>query len=170
MKFKFLISLALILTIVISSCGTKDEELVAPKGMRYFDISNTGMNLNILIPDATVGMLDTAMKSWGAYEIKVGKNFQISIEEGDGDIEMVKADIGNDEVNKLKRYLIQEPTTLVWESGIADIKEFHFYHITKIGTRSYVIHNIKEEVFSQEVIAKMLEAAKQVKEIKKIQA
>jgi hypothetical protein len=166
---KYILNLALIFTLAmgITSCGGKKEEqeqLVAPKGMRYLDISRTGMNLFVLIPDSSVGTLDTIMQSSGEYLVKVGNNFQVSILENNGDIAQKKADITNDDVNKLKKYLVDDPTTLVWESGIADLSEFHFYHIAKIGDRTYVFEDVKGEPFTQDVITKMLDACKQAKE------
>ena len=82
---KITVSLALIL--IIASCGgkKKTENLVAPKGMAYFDISKTGMNTFVLIPDSSVGILDTSVQSSGEYVVKVGKDFQISIIETPGD-------------------------------------------------------------------------------------
>ncbi len=150
-------------------CGSKTppQDLTAPPGMTYLDISRTGMNVYVLVPDSSVGSLDTMMQSWGAYEIKRGKDFQISIEENNGDIENVKKDIAMDEVNKFKKYLIEEPNTLLWESGIGDLSEFHFYQVIKAGNRSYVIHDIKNDLFGQKPIEKMLEAAKQLKELHK---
>lgn len=163
--FKLTLSFALILTIV--SCGGKkneNENLVAPKGMRYFDIGKTGMNAFILIPDSSVGILDTTMQSSGEYLIKVGKDFQISITETAGDINQRKADIASDDVNKLKKYITDEPTILMWESSIADLSEFHFYNIVKLGTRTYVFEDVQGEPFSQQAIQKMLDACKQAKE------
>src|ERR1700741_1278719 len=173
MKTKLIFAMIVFATLVVSGCGGKkaeEESLTPPPGMRYLDISSTGMNLNVLIPDDKAGVLDTVMQSWGGYEIKVGKEFQVSIEEGAGDVEMVKSDNAGNDVNKLKRYLVEEPTTLVWESGVADLSEFHFYCVLKVGARSYVIQDIKGEPFSQKAIESMLEAAKQIKEIKKAEA
>ncbi|HEX7413597.1 MAG TPA: hypothetical protein VF411_06080 [Bacteroidia bacterium] len=163
---KITVSLALIFT--IASCGGKKkiENLVAPKGMAYFDISKTGMNAFVLIPDSSVGILDTSIQSSGEYIVKVGKDFQISIIETPGDVNQRKADIASDDVNKLKKYIVDEPTILMWQSGIADLSEFHFYHIAKLGTRTYVFEDIKGEPFSQPAIQKMLDACKQVKEKK----
>ncbi|MHB8260190.1 MAG: hypothetical protein ACYDCN_04960 [Bacteroidia bacterium] len=163
---KITVSLALIL--IIASCGgnKKTENIVAPKGMSYFDISKTGMNAFILIPDSSVGILDTRIQSSGEYIVKVGKDFQISIIETQGDVNQKKVDIASDDVNKLKKYIVDEPTTLMWQSGIADLSEFHFYHIAKLGTRTYVFEDIKGEPFTQPAIQKMLDACKQVKEKK----
>lgn len=168
---KFLkITLMLALTAGIISCNGKKEEeqeqLTAPKGMRYLDISKTGMNLYVLTLDSAAGVLDTIAQSSGEYLIKIGNAFQISVLENNGDIAQRKADITNDDVNKLKKYIIDDATTLLWESGIADQSEFHFYHIAKIGDRTYVFEDIKGEPFSQLSIEKMLDACKQAKEKK----
>ncbi|MCD6065891.1 MAG: hypothetical protein K0S33_717 [Bacteroidetes bacterium] len=165
-----LLASALFVSLLFISCGgSKDQEaLVAPKGMRYFDISKTGMNLNVLIPDSTKGTLDTVLQSWGAYEIKVGNNFQVSVLEDGGDAATKKADNANDDVNKVKGdYIINEPNTLMWESGVADLSEFHFFHSAKIGERTYVFEDIKGDPFTKEDIQQMLDACKQAKEIVK---
>jgi hypothetical protein len=170
MKNKLLLALSLLTSIYFTGCGSQkgeEESLTPPSGMRYLNISRTGMNLNVLTPDSLAGILDTVMQSWGAYEIKVGKDFQISVEEGEGDVAMVKSDNSNNDVNKLKKYIVDDPTTLVWESGVADLSEFHFYHIAKVGGRSYIVQDIKGEPFSQKAIEKMIDCAKNLKEIKK---
>ena len=108
---KHLIKLTLVLTLVAGmiSCGGKkddaQEQLTAPAGMRYLDISRTGMNLFVLTTDSTRGVMDTVVQSSGEYLIKVGPSFQISITENPGDIAQKKADITNDDVNKLKKYV-----------------------------------------------------------------
>jgi len=169
MKSIFKITLVVGVIAVMASCGGKKveaENLVAPQGTRYFDIGKTGMNAFVLIPDSSSGMLDTVMQSSGEYLIKVGKDFQISVVETAGDINQRKADIASDDVNKLKKYITDDATTLMWESGIGDLSEFHFYHIAKLGNRTYVFEDIKGEPFSQQAIQKMLDECKQVKEKK----
>lgn len=168
MNHIFKITLSLAVIAILFSCGGKkqheSENLVAPKGMRYYDISKTGMNVFILIPDSSAGILDTSMQSSGEYLVKIGKDFQISILENTGDLNQRKADIASDDVNKLKKYITDDSTTLMWESGIADLSEFHFYCIKKLGTRTYVFEDVKGEPFSQQAIQKMLDACKLAKE------
>src|ERR1700741_4088444 len=112
MKYLFAVSIVCMSLLFTSCGGSKEQEsLVAPQGMRYLNISKTGMNLNILTPDSTKGTLDTVLQSWGAYEVKVGPNFQISVLEDGGTVATKKADNGNDDVNKVKQYVIDEPNT-----------------------------------------------------------
>jgi len=94
------------------------------------------------------------MQSSGEYQIKIGKDFQISVIESAGDVNQRKADIASDDVNKLKKYIVDDATTLMWESGIGDLSEFHFYHIAKLGNRVYVFEDIKGEPFSQQATQK----------------
>jgi hypothetical protein len=170
MKHFLKITLVLALVAGIISCngkkGEEQEQFIAPKGMRYLDISKTGMNLHILTLDSAAGILDTIAQSSGEYLIKVGNSFQISVLENSGDIAQRKADITNDDVNKLKKYVIDDATTLMWESGVADMSEYHFYYIAKIGDRTYVFEDIKGEPFSKDAVQRMLDACKQTKEKK----
>jgi hypothetical protein len=156
---------------VLSSCNHTDEKknvLIAPAGMQYVDISSSGMNLNILVPDSNLGALDTIQTSFGSYHVKRGKDFQISITEDGGTTASKKEDNKNADLLQVKQYIIDEPNTLMWESGIADISEFHFFHSAKIGDRTFVFENLKDETFSREAIQKMLDACKNTQSIEKI--
>ena len=162
----------LILFITIQSCGGKKEEqakVEAPAGMVTLDLSKYGKPFSIFVPDSTVGKLQITEQTWGALEIRAGKNFQVSITEDPGDIELRKTDVKGDEVNKFKSFIIEEPTTIMWESEITK-PEFHFYTIQKVGNATYVFEDLKSsdnEPFSKEVIQKMVDSAKALKEIKK---
>jgi hypothetical protein len=137
--------------------------------MITLDLSKYGKPFTIFVPDSTTSRLEITEQSWGALEIRAGKNFQISITEDPGDIELRKSDIKGDEINKFKSYVVEEPNTIMWESEITK-PEFHFYTIQKIGNSTYVFEDIKStesEPFSKESIQKMLDSAKGIKEVKK---
>lgn len=171
---KKLISIISALAIVVSltSCGGKKEEeapVVAPAGMSTLDLSKYGKPFTIFVPDTTVAKMEIMEQTWGALEIKVGKDFQLSITEDPGDIELRKSDVKGDEINKFKSFIVEEPTTIMWESEITK-PEFHFYSIQKLGTSTYVFEDIKStegEPLSKEAVQKMLDAAKSMKEVKK---
>jgi hypothetical protein len=125
-------------------------------------ITVNGNQLSIMVPDSTRGKLEIVEQSWGATEIKVGKEFQISVTEGEGDIALTKSDIAGNDVNKFKRFVKDEPTLLFWESQITD-PEFHFYTVVKPGAISYVVEDIKGEIFSEKSTQTMIDAAKTLK-------
>ena len=148
----------------VQSCKTDDKGNTDPiPGMKEVDLTEYGLNLSIQTPDESKGKVDIVVQSIGATEIKVGKGFQVSIKLEDGDIAEKKADIANDDANKFKRYVIDEPTTIMWESQMADLPQFHFYTIIKVGTATYVVEDIKDEQFSETAIKTMYESAKAIK-------
>lgn len=108
--------------------------------------------------------MEVTEQSWGALEIKVGKNFHISITEDPGDIELQKSDIKSNDVNVFNSFVIEEPLTLMWESAITK-PEFHFYTIQKVGNNTYVFQDVVSEdgePKSKEAIQKMLDSAKSI--------
>ncbi len=162
---KTLILLAAPAILFIAACGGgKSEDTTASMpGMMEVNLSINGTPLSIMVPDSTKGKMEMVEQSWGATEIKVGKEFQISISESEGDVALMKSDIAGNDVNKFKRYVKEEPTMLFWESEITE-PEFHFYMVQKIGTVSYLIEDIKEERFSEKGTQIMIDAAKTLKQ------
>ncbi len=165
---KTLLLLATPALLFFSSCGgSKTEESTAPlPGMMEVGLKISGNNLLMMVPDSSKGKMEIVEQSWGATEIKVGSDFQISIEESDGDIALIKSDITGNEVFKLQRYLKDEPTLLFWEGKNANIPDarFHFYTIRKIGTSSFVIKDIETgEAYNEKAIQTMLDAANTIK-------
>ena len=148
--------------IYVTSCGPKKEASVTIPGMMEVDLKINGNSLLIMVPDSTKGKMEIVEQSWGATEIKVGKEFQISIAEGEGDIALMKSDIAGNDVNKFKRFLKDEPDLLFWESEITE-PEFHFYMIQRVGTVSYLIEDIKEEHFGEKGTQAMIDAARTLK-------
>lgn len=155
----------------LAGCGGKksNEELVAPQGMHTLNLSRFGKPFAIFVPDTVANKLLIVEQSTGALDIKVGKTFAITINEQAADIDMRKKDLKDDEVNKFKSYLAEEPSAIMWESEIVQ-PEFHFLINQKIGTSEYNFEDIKNteaNPFGKEAIQKMFDSSKNIKEIKK---
>ena len=166
---KLLLLLAVPAILFFVSCGgSKKDAPVSIPGMMEVTLKINGNTLSIMVPDSTKGKMEMVEQSWGATEIKVGKEFQLSISEGEGDIALMKSDIAGNDVNKFKRFLKDEPGLLFWESEITE-PEFHFYIVEKVGTVSYLIEDIKDEHFNEKGAQAMIDAAKtlKVKEVAK---
>ena len=161
---KVLILLAAPAMLLLASCGgSKTEETTTTiPGMTETTITVNGNKLDIMVPDSTKGKLEVVEQSWGATEIKVGKEFQISVTEGEGDIALTKSDIAGNDVNKFKRFVKDEPALVFWESEITE-PEFHFYTVVKVGAVSYVVEDIKGEIFNEKAAQSMVDAAKTLK-------
>jgi hypothetical protein len=161
---KILLLLATPALILLASCGGSKTDATTPAmpGMMEVELKINGNPLSIMVPDSTKGKMEITEQSWGATEIKVGKDFQISIEEGEGDVALMKSDIAGNDVNKFKSYLKDEPTLLVWQSEITG-PEYHFYTVVKAGTISYVVKDIPGEIFGDKAIQTMVDASKTLK-------
>ena len=162
---------ALVITATLIACGDKkkEEAIVAPQGMNVLDLSKFGKPFVIFVPDTTKAKLTVVEQTSGALDITIGTNYAITINEQAGDIELRKADIKGDEINKFKSFITEEPTAIFWESEITK-PEFHFLINHKIGNTDYSIEDIKStdvEPFGKEAMQKMFDSAKGVKEIKK---
>ncbi|MBL7933757.1 MAG: hypothetical protein JNL60_17775 [Bacteroidia bacterium] len=155
---------------VMMSCGSKkNEEIVAPQGMHTLNLNRYGKPFAIFVPDTVAAKLTVTEQSNGALDIRVGKNFAISINEQAADINMKKQDLKDDEVNKLKNMITDEPTAIMWESQVVE-PEFHFLVNQKIGESDYSFEDIKDteaNPFGKEAIQKMFDSAKNIKEVRK---
>lgn len=158
----------------LNSCGDKkkdQEAIVAPQGMHVLDLSKYGKPFAIFVPDTVAQKLEITQQTYGALDIRVGKNFGISINEQPADIELKKKDIKEDEVNKFKSFVAEEPNAIFWESEITQ-PEYHFIMNQKVGNAEYSFEEIKNneaEPFSKDAVQKMFDSAKNIKEIKKEQ-
>ncbi len=170
-KITNLLSAAIIVSSLIS-CGDKkkdQEAIVAPQGMNVLDLSRFGKPFAIFVPDTVAAKLVITQQTYGALDIRVGTNFAISINEQVADLDLKKKDIQEDEINKFKSYIVQEPNAIFWESEITK-PEFHFIINQKIGTTDYSFEEIKSteaEPFGKDAIQKMFDSSKNIKEIKK---
>lgn len=171
---KTLILLAVPAIICLMSCGgSKSEEEVILPGMMKAQLIVASDTLTMIIPDSTKGKVEIIQQPWGATEIKVGSAFQISIEQGEGDVTLVKSDIAGDEVFRLQRYLIDEPTMVFWEAKIGDMpnSNFHFYSIAKVNNTSYVIKDIESgNAYNEMAVKTMVDAAKTLKSRRPVEA
>lgn len=169
---KLFLLMASVSMLALAGCGPKgddDTNAEVPKGMVAADlgeISEGRMPVLINVPDSTVGPLEISSNPQGGADIKVGKNFQLTVTEGTGNMEMKKQDITNDDIRKFIKYVVEEPNALVWEWQIEGMEpEFHFYAVVKAGERSFEVQDTEgsEEKFSEKAAMQMLDAAKSIR-------
>ena len=160
------------LLFLLSACKSqKDEEIKAPEGTRAVDLSKYGKTFIMFVPDSTQGKLEISEQPGGLLEVKVGKQFDVIIKEGEEDIAFRKSDLSNDDVYKIKQFMVDEPTAIAWEWAIDDMpSEYHFVTVQKIGNSAYTFEdnrNSQSAPFSKSSIEKMLELCKNIKPILK---
>ena len=138
-----------------------------PQGMVAADLSAVSegrMQVLINVPDSTTGPLEIISNAQGGADVKVGKNFQMTITEGMGDMTMKKNDITTDAVRKFVKYIVEDPNALVWEWQMEGMEpEFHFYAIVKSGEKTFEVRDVEGEIFSEKAATQMLDAAKSIR-------
>lgn len=161
------LSATTVIITLVSCGGKKQEEIVAPQGMHTLNLTRFGKPFAIFVPDTVANKMQITEQSNGALDIRVGKNFALSISEQAADFELKKQDLKSDEVNKFKSYIVEEPNAILWESEIVQ-PEYHFLINQKIGNSDYSFEDIKDTEAnppSKEAIQKMFDSAKNIKEL-----
>lgn len=162
--FLFLAGTALV---AAAGCGGKTEDggnADVPKGMVAADLSAQGLAVLVNVPDSTVAPLEITENSQGGADVKVGKNFQITIVEGPGDMTLKKADVTGDAVRKFIKYVSEDEHAIVWEWQIDNAEPtFHFYAIVKAGDKTFEVREVEGENFSEKAAVQMLDAAKSIR-------
>lgn len=174
---KIFLSAVSICTIILAGCGggkkteTTDQSL--PPGMMVLDLSKWGKNVLINIPDSTVGPL-TVEDMGGAVRITVGKNFQLSVKEGEGNMDMKKnEDIKKNEVYKFDKFVVDTSDAVIYSWHMEGSQpEFRMFAVIKLGNVVYEVEDVPGEVFSESACHKMLQSARslRLKEAKKTEA
>lgn len=166
---KILLLAAFISLITLAGCGNKGGDNAnsdVPQGMVAADLSAQGLQILINVPDSSSGPLEITENAQGGADVKVGKNFQITVTEGAGDMAMKKNDITSDAVRKFVKYIgdKEDPNAILWEWQIEGMDpEFHFYAIVKVGEKSFEVRDVEGEVFSEKAATDMLNAAKTIR-------
>jgi len=154
-----------VFTSLLFNCSNKEQKSsFSHEGMKSLDLSKYGKPFSIFVPDTISSKLSIEEKVNGALEIRVGNHFGISINEQAGDIELKKQDIKEDEVNKLKTFIVENPNAIMWQSAITN-DEYHFLINQKIGTAEYSFEDIlsaESKNFSKDAVQKMFDSCNNI--------
>ena len=157
----------LFIFLFVIACGNKEQKSnFSTEGLVNLDLSKFGKPFSIFVPDTISSKLSVQEQSNGALIIKVGNKFAISINEFKADIELKKQDIKDDEVNKFKAYILEQPNAIIWKSQITH-PECHFLMNVTVNNADYSIedlHNDDNTTYSEEQIQRMYDSCKNLVE------
>lgn len=91
----------------------------------------------------------TAKESFGAAQITAGTGFDYEIRTDKGDVAAYKKESDANDINKVKRYLVDTPDALLYESEVMGQTEFHFYGNVTVGDKSFNCEDVKGPRHSQ---------------------
>lgn len=162
-------SIVMFIFLFVFACGNKEQKSnFSTEGLVNLDLSKYGKPFSIFVPDTISSKLLVQEQSNGALVIKVGNKFAISVNEFKADIELKKQDIKDDEVNKFKAYLLDQPNAIIWKSQITH-PECHFLMNITVNNADYSIedlHNDDNTTYSEDQIQRMYESCKNLIEAK----
>jgi hypothetical protein len=150
--------------------GTSNEETV-PTGWIALDLSEPGQHYGlpmlINVPDENLakGIAEISEGPLGGTQISAGREFNIEILPGGGDIAQKKTEIEQNTIFKTT-YVFNEPDALIYKYEIEDagVVQYHIYVIKNFNGRVYEVESIKdEEDYSEAAAKRMLEAAKSLR-------
>jgi len=131
--------------------NTETEEI--PIGTVPIDLSSYGYPLTMYVPypdesmpEAKVDVLES-----GALEIRAGEDYQVLLNNSEGDLAGQKEHILGDDVYE-STFLVDEKDAIYYTSTIKGFgldTTYHFFMIIRNGDKVYEIEDIKSEQFDQ---------------------
>jgi hypothetical protein len=68
----------------------------------------------------------------GTLEVVAGNTFHLELVSGIGTVSRYKEDIDANTINKVKRYVVDTPAGILYESVLAGKSEYHIYVVVKV--------------------------------------
>lgn len=93
-------------------------------------------------------------------DVKKGQRFQIEFTRGGHDLAKRKAEIRENTLNKLRKFHVEDETTLLYETAVFNAVEFHFVTNVKVGDAVYGAEDAKGVAYTRAEIDLMLRCAR----------
>lgn len=125
--------------------------------MQALNVSVDNIKLTLMAPKGA----KIIKYSWGSIEIHAGKTFQIGIWtnfDNKNNMTQIKKEIESNDINRLQRYLINEPNSILYESNVFHRSEFHLFTYKRFGDTLLSCEDVKGEFFSEPEARLMLKS------------
>lgn len=85
----------------------------------------------------------TVKESFGAAQITSGSNFNLDIRPDKGDVAAFKKEVEGNDMNKVKRFVVDTPEVILYESEVMGQNEFHLYGNVTVGDKTFNCEDVK---------------------------
>jgi hypothetical protein len=114
--------------------------------------------LTIMAPEGA-----TVKEDFGAGAVNLGDHFQLQIHSDKVDMVASKKEADDNDINKVKRYLVDSPDAILFESeAMRDRPEFHFLGNVKAGDKELSCEDTKGPQFTQADVEAMWKACQSI--------
>lgn len=126
-----------------------------PVKLASLSLEDAGLDATLQAPEGA-----KAAEEFGAYVVSAGEAFQLQISTGEADLAARKTEIEGNTVNKLKAFVTESPTELLYETEVSGKPEFHFVANVVIDDAKYNCEDKKGQPFTRADVDAMLAACK----------
>ncbi len=137
-----------------------DAKAAAPAKLAELSLEDAGLDAKLQAPEGAKGAEDL-----GAFTVTAGESFQLQINTGEADLAARKKEIESNPVNKLKSFVTESDTELVYETEVMGKSEFHFVMGVELDGAKYNCEDKKGQAFTKADIDAMVAACKSLKAI-----
>ncbi len=165
--------IAVILISLLVGCGDKKDEKTGegpakpaageskappPKPVTWVatDLAPAGIEATLQAPEGA-----TVKEAFGSAEVATADNsFHLEISTDKADMAARKAEIGSNDINKLKRYVIDEADGILYESVVMGKGEFHLLVNAEGGESGFECQDSKGPSYTEDQAQAMFKACK----------
>jgi hypothetical protein len=135
-----------------------DATPAAPVKLAALSIEDAGIDATLQAPEGA-----KAAEEFGSVVVSAGESFQLQINSNHADLAASKKEIEANTVNKLKSFVTDSPTELVYETEVMGKAEFHFLANVELDGAKYNCEDKKGQAFTKADVDAMLAACKSLK-------
>ncbi|MCA9708656.1 MAG: hypothetical protein KDK70_22600 [Myxococcales bacterium] len=132
-----------------------EAKAAAPVKLAELSLEDAGLDAKLQAPEGA-----KALEDLGAYVVSAGEGFQLQINTGSADLVASKKEIEANPVNKLKGFVSESETELVYETEVSGKSEFHFVMNLELDGAKYNCEDKKGTPFTKDDIDAMIAACK----------
>jgi len=126
-----------------------------PVKLAEVSLEDAGLDAKLQAPEGA-----KAAEDLGAFVVLAGESFQLQINTGAADLAARKTEIESNTVNKLKSFVTESETELVYETEVMGKAEFHFVSNLELDGAKYNCEDKKGQAFTKADIDAMVAACK----------
>lgn len=130
----------------------------APVKLADLSLEDAGLDGILQAPEGA-----KASEDFGSFVVQAGESFQLQINTGAADLAARKKEIEGNTVNKLKSFVTESETELVYETEVMGKAEFHFVANVEVDGAKYNCEDKKGQAFAKADVDAMLAACKSLK-------
>lgn len=133
--------------------GDVKAEPAKPVAMTNASLESVGVDATLKAPEGA-----KVAEDLGAYTVKAGENFQLELHTGAADLAARKKEIEDNTVNKLKAFVTESDTALLYETEVMGQSEFHFVANVSVDDAKYHCEDTKGKAYARADIDAMLQS------------